>query len=235
MSGNSRIWGLICLGGLAALSACQAPTKPVDPTTDVISLRDKDAFIDTALTVLREHDLQPQFADRGHGEIVTHPTTSAQWFEFWRKDAPGSYQLFESSIHTVQRVVTVHIAPEGDPPTTAPAAPAISAADANGDSYRLTVEVQKFRFSAPERQATTASSALAIYNERLPTREGLVAAKTAGQHWVPLGRDPLLETYLLEKLVDRAPRLTASEPPRPPDETAPPADADGDIDIPVPG
>jgi hypothetical protein len=40
-----------------------------------------------------------------------------------------------------------------------------------------------------------------IYNERLPTTEGLRAARSPGESWIPQGRDALLEEWLLDKIV----------------------------------
>jgi len=178
------------------LVGCQAPPAPSGPTEMVLHIPDVEAFTDATMTVLREQGLPPERVDRVRGELVSEPTTSGQWFECWRGDSRGGYQAFESSIHTMRRIVTVRFEPVGG--------------DAAGDEYRLTVNVEKERYSAPERQVTTASGALAIYNEKLPTTEGLRGAESRGAHWVPLGRDGLLEEYLLQKIAFRLPDV---EPP----------------------
>jgi hypothetical protein len=148
-------------------------------------------FIDETLSMLRRRDFTPERVDRDAGVVVTQPSTGRQWFEFWRRDSIGGYQLLESSIHTIRRVVTVKLDPL-DPETP-------------DDEFRITVQVDKQRYSAPERQVTTASSALAIYSEHLPTTEGLAASRAAGEHWIPLGRDLQFEQYLLDMLT----RVTA--------------------------
>jgi hypothetical protein len=66
---------------------------------------------------------------------------------------------------------------------------------------------------------TTASGALAIYNERLPTTEGLRGAASRGEHWVPLGRDVLLEGYLLDRIAARLPEVEPVPVSEPPGET----------------
>jgi hypothetical protein len=77
-------------------------------------------------------------------------------------------------------------------------------ADSGSGAYRVSVAVNKSRYAAPDRQVTTASGALAIYNERLPTNEGLRNARSRLSHWVPLGRDALLEADLLDRIAARA-------------------------------
>jgi len=204
----------------------------------VLRIPDRDAFIEASLTLLRSCDLQPQRVDWVGGQIVTHRTTSAQWFEFWRIDAQGPYQTLESSLHTIGRVVTITIEsvpPEdraaeriesgpAETPTTVSSEPMpeevvgpvsseqeqesvepAPSQPAGSDLFRVTVRVDKYRYNAPHRQITTASGALAIYSERIPTTEGLRKAETPGAVWVPLGRDGLLEAYLQAKLADILP------------------------------
>lgn len=254
--------------GLLALG-CQAPPVPVEPTFRVVAAADYETLFDATLSVLRVNEFTPRWADRQRGEIVTHPATSAQWFEFWRGDSPGGYAKLESSLHTTRRYVKLWIGdadanppgapvggsganpagdsganpvggsganPDGDSGTNpvgdsgtnfagpapgdkssgiaaaadAPPAglaaggvrPNLAAAGASGPrDYTIMIEVQKERYSAPERQVTTASGALGIYNERLPTTDGLRRARTPGESWIPQGRDAELERWLLEKIV----------------------------------
>ena len=171
-----------------ALVGCQAPAAATAPTTTLVQLDDYDTFIDDTLSLLRRYDFAPDYVDRTRGLVITEPATSGQWFEPWRVDSRGGYQVLEASLHTTRRAVTVNIEP----------------ADSDGsDNYRVTVRVDKSRYSAPERQVTTASGALAIYNERLPTTEGLRGARSRDEQWVPQGRDAALEEYLLQRLTGR--------------------------------
>lgn len=206
--------GLMAVYGLL-LAGCAAPAQPSGPSSQRMIIPDREKFIDAALTILREHDLQPDRVDWSSGEIVTQPTTSGQWLEFWRVDSQGAYQQLESSLHTVQRVVTVRLEPPESPsaepaPATQPDAIELGV---DGEEVRVVVEVKKLRYSAPERQVTTASGALAIYSERLPTTEGLFAAGRGDDSWTPLGRDPLLERYLLDRLSGALPTVTPLGPP----------------------
>ena len=176
-----------------------------------LQIADRERFVDNALTMLRELDFEPAWVDRDRGLIQTRPTTSAQWYEFWRGDVIGPDQALESSVSTVRRSVRVDIGP-----------PPIGEAASTVD-----VEVRKERYSAPERQVTTASSALAIYSERLPTSEGLIRARTAGEHWVDLGRDGRLERDLLRRMsrLPSARKISEGQPAAPKPAMAPAPDA----------
>lgn len=182
----------------AFLAGCQAPPQPEGATDLVVRIADREAFFDDTLTRLREADFPPRYADRAEGVVIAGPTTSGQWFEWWRVDAPGAYQSLESSLSTIRRTVTVRLSPADG------GAAAAGGGELGGGPYRLSVQVDKERYSAPERQATTALGAMAIYNERLPTTEGLRNARSVGEHWIPLGRDALLEAHLLDRIASVA-------------------------------
>jgi hypothetical protein len=194
---------------------CQAPVKPEGPTRLTLPIVDRDAFIEATLTVLRENDFTPRRVDYREGRIEAGPTTSGQWFEFWRSDSRGGYQALESSLHTIRREVTVEIRPvaasapavvrrPGTRSTGAGAATPAPGVDAKAPpptECTVDVTVEKSRYVAPSRQVTNASGALAIYSERLPTEEGLRGARSVDEQWVPLGRDGLLEKHLLSLIV----------------------------------
>jgi len=218
---NLQRWvgGIVILGSWLVLTGCQAPLPPAGPTQVVLHVSNYETFLDDALTLLRQYDFPPQYVDRVHGVVVSQPTTSGQWFEWWRVDSRGGYQLLESSLHTIQRVVTLNVEPVDATGTVTPP----PAADATAESvvlvsdeaaapetaadsaepihgrFRLTVRVEKSRLSQPDRQVTTASGALGMYSTRVPTTEG-ERVRTRDVHWVPAGRDGLLEEFLLAEL-----------------------------------
>jgi hypothetical protein len=237
---NVRVSGVT---GLAAsllwlVTGCQAPAPPTGPTEMTLHVADYEAFFDASLSTLRLYDFPPDRVDRVRGLIVSHPTTSGQWFEWWRVDSRGGYQTLESSLHTMRRIVTVNIEPAGAQATTGPAAQPgapptedlglnVAQNDADiarsahtttgptpegaGGLYRLRVQVEKSRFTAPERQITTTSGVLAIYSDRVPNVEGQRGPQSRYVQWVPLGRDGLLESFLLAKLSEALPDVTPAE------------------------
>ncbi len=180
------------------LTGCHAPPTASGPTELVVHVSDREVLMERVATLLRERDFAPQRFDTHEGLIVSKPSTSQQWFEFWRHDAIGAYQLFEASIHTIRRIVTVHFRTLPDDP----------------QACQVQIEVAKQRYSAPERQVTTSSGALGIYSERLPTTRGRLERKADVEHWVSLGRDVLLERYLADLIARAAERSeTASAAP----------------------
>lgn len=205
----ARLMTVISVAALLFAAGCQAPPTATGPTEIKIDVPDRDGFLDAALSLLRYYDLPPVLVERESGLIVTQRTTSAQWFEPWRVDSQGPYQTLESSLHTISRVVTVRLTP-AEPPA-ADEALAEAPASQPTTAYVLDVQVDKSRYSAPERQITTSSGALAIYQEKVPTTEGLRGARSAQARWVPLGRDPLLEAFLLAKLIDVRPDIDVIE------------------------
>ncbi len=143
-----------------ALTGCQAPPQPTGSTAMVLDLADYDGFVDSAMTILRERHFGIERGDRRAGVIVSHPATGAQWYEFWRGDSLGPYQLLESSLHTLRRIVTVTIEP-ADADADADVREASSKPTREEDAltpgkgpgrYRVTVRVDKERYNSPQRQ-----------------------------------------------------------------------------------
>ncbi len=166
------------------LGGCAAPRADAPPTRAAVRIADRRAAIERTLTLLRQLGLSPGRVDWQAGRIESRPTTSAQWFEFWRIDPPDPWQRIESSLHTIRRIVTVRYeAPEA---SSQPA----------GHIGTLSVEVRKQRLSMPARQVTTASGALNIYSAAMPVEQ-----PGAKAHWVDLGRDPRLERLLVERIL----------------------------------
>lgn len=198
---------------------CQAPVVSEKPTAITLRVPDYETFVEAASSVLRRYDFPPQHIDRGRGLIVTAPATSKQWFEPWRVDSQGPYQLLESSLHTMRRVVTVRLEPLGPAePATQPTVQDVLRDEWDREPdvwgaarYRVSVHVDKLRYSAPERQITTAFGTLAIHSARIPTTEGVRGEASRDVNWVPLGRDPLLEAFLLEKITDALPEVAVAE------------------------
>jgi hypothetical protein len=169
-----------------ALTGCQRLTPPPAPenaTAVEVGEDELTGLWDAALAVLRKFDFRPDRQDRAAGIITTHPTTSKQWWEPWRQDVADRYGMAEASVHTVRRLATIRFVNEPG-------------------GWTMDVQVDVYRLSAPDRQVTTASSAIRSFSDDLPTVTGeVLAASRSSERWVLLRRDPALEERLLNRIL----------------------------------
>ncbi len=139
----------------------------------------------TGQDVLRQNRFALDRVDRPAGIITTFPTTSQQFFEFWRRDVNTAYDLADASLSTVRRQARVEVAPtEGD-----------------GNRVRVSVAVRVERLSAPERQFNNSATVLQYFGDELPGESGQHRLTRAGDYWIDLGRDGAMERYLLDRIV----------------------------------
>jgi hypothetical protein len=171
---------------LAFWTGCERPIRPEGPTAVAVTNEDVEPIWDAALSVLRKHEFQPERQDRAMGVIETLPTTSKQWFEFWRRDVAEKYDVAEASLQTIQRKATIRIIRGAGGPT-------------------LEVQVDVYRLEESESQVTSASSAIHAFSGALPNAEGrLTRDPLTRRNWVHLGRDTAMETRLLGSILSRA-------------------------------
>ena len=183
---------LVCLGG------CAAPRVAVELTQTRVVLSDEAAFAylwDASQDVLRAHLFQIDRKDLRAGVITTFPETSQSVLEFWRHDVATPYDLLESTLHTIRRQVKIQIVPVIPPPVDGPDGML------SGD-FRLVVEVSKQRFHLAERQISNAAAALRLFGESTPMTQGSLSARASDRYWTPAGRDPAMEQYLLDKILE---------------------------------
>lgn len=182
-----RFW--VVFGIVLVFTGCQRPVSPPQPAPMalVVEKGEYDLAWDETLDVLHEHYFIPDRQDRRDGLILTHPTLSKQWFEFWRDDAQGSYDVCESSMHSIRRIVRVKFVPQGEQV-----------------AIQLAVRVQ--RKNQPQRQVTTSSGSFQVFRDRVPlTETGQAADRTDIVTWNDLGQDVKLANYLLERIERRLP------------------------------
>ncbi len=75
--------------------------------------------------------------------------------------------------------------------------------DAGGT--RLTVSVHKERFSGPDRQFNSSGAAYQFFGYNLPSTAGVARVDPEGEHWIDAGRDPAMESYLLDAILASTP------------------------------
>lgn len=124
--------------------------------------------------------------DRREGVIRTTPMVGRHWFEFWRKDYAGGFDLAENTLQTIYRQVTIHVKP----------------ASSNSAQYVATVEVQSFRSDKTPRwqphDTTTIYSMFQVPGQATPQHEFVLNETTEppGTAIVPLGRNAELEAKM---------------------------------------
>jgi hypothetical protein len=132
------------------------------------------------------------------GRIDTFPQTGATLLEPWRRDSVGFRERLESTLQSIRRIGTMRLLP-----------------DSNG--WRIEVVVQKeLEYLPRPMRATTGGASfrnddslyrygtpLPVLGQQVGDQPRPVAAPTENLGWIPLGRDPLLERAMLERLVAR--------------------------------
>jgi len=173
---------------LVGLVGCQQPHPPSEPSPETLLIQkgDIDMAWDQTLDVLREHYFIPDRQDRRAGLIVSYPDLSKQWFEFWRDDAQGNYEVAESSLHTVRRTVEVRFVPVKD-------------------KYEIKVCVLVHRKSEPGRQITSSSGAYMAFRDNVPLVTGDTPKRKNVLQWVFVGEDTRMENYLIRRIERRLP------------------------------
>ena len=133
---------------------------------------------------LKKRGFRLDRVDRRSGIIETFRTTSGQWFEFWRRDTAGPDALAESSLRTIRRSVRLEISsvPLGQ--------------------YRLRCIVTVEKLSTEPTFISGRVRARTIFSGAAGRVPGLGTGQKNEQQtsWVPLGRDPALESDILESI-----------------------------------
>lgn len=141
------------------------------------------------------------------GRIDTYPQTGATLLEPWRRDSIGFRERLESTLQSIRRSAILRLIP-----------------DPSGWRIEVVVNKELENLPRPMRATTGAASfrnddSLYRYGTPLPTlgqqvgdAPRPVASPTPNIGWIPLGRDPLLEQKMLEKLVQRLGVTPLSQP-----------------------
>ena len=171
-------------------ASCVRPPQPDTPTAANVANADLEALWDASLRVLHRMDMQPERQDRATGVIETLPTTTKQFWEFWRDDCADSYGQTLADVQTIQRRAIVRfrrLAPES--------------------RWQVDVQVDVFRLQRPERQLTSTSSVLEAYSSLLPTTEGQIAGRSELAYLEPMGRDGAMEQQILRMIMRQSQTL----------------------------
>jgi hypothetical protein len=142
----------------------------------------------TCLASLQDRGLSIDRQDRRFGLIVSEPVVGKQFFEFWRNDAVTSDDTWTSSLHTVRRIVSIHVVSQGPM------------------HFEVRVQAQAQRVNIPADQLDNTAEAFEMIRVHgvpaSPSRRDYTRPK-AELIWVDIGREHALEQYILEDITRR--------------------------------
>lgn len=115
--------------------------------------------------------------------ITTKPLIGGQFFELWRKDNVGGYNRAMSSLHTIQRIVELGF-------------------NENQGQVCIVCKVIIERLSIPEKRIDSAASTYSMFSSSEESEQSLAInpEQEAQMEWLDIGRDPRLETVILDKI-----------------------------------
>ncbi len=188
---NIRKYMFAIAAALAAgLTGCSSQ-QVAAPGPLSVAGANKTRVMSVAEDVLTQMHFTVEKADIEKGYIRTRSLRGGQLFEVWRKDNASASQLAEANFHSIQRTVELNI----------------TESDA-GVQVKCDVGVR--RLSLPENDHATRSRAARMFTASSTGMQRLTVNEEQAQRmeWIELGRDPALETRILQ-LIQR--RITGSE------------------------
>ena len=157
------------------------------PVMIAVSSPEADGLWAAVQDTLRTHRFRLDRVDRRAGIITTLPETSQHFFEVWRHDVDTRTDFWEATLNPLRRWVEVTLAGGDDSTWT-----------------KLAVAVHKERFSAPDRQFNSSGSVYEYFGDELPSTGGSARLTLEDDLWYDQGRDPAMEEYLLDLILERA-------------------------------
>jgi hypothetical protein len=136
-------------------------------------------IVDDYFRIERERPVQLVGQVMTEGRIDTYPQTGASVLEPYLADSVGWDNRWESTFQTIRRQAVVRVIP-----------------DETG--YLIDVVVQKELEDLPQPEHATARSTSFSGTSAIPSRRREVVSRTRyARHWIPLGRDTILEQQML--------------------------------------
>jgi len=110
-TGDKSPFSVLCLllSVLCVFSGC-AKQQQYEPVERIyVPDIDKAEAMQIAEDVLVKMHFTIEKADYESGIIRTRPLPGAQFFEFWRSDNVGAFNTAEANLHSIRRIVELHI------------------------------------------------------------------------------------------------------------------------------
>jgi hypothetical protein len=115
--------------------------------------------------------------------MTTKPQAGSQFFELWRKDNVGGYNMAQSNLHSIQRTVELGF-------------------NEIQGQVCIVCTVKRERLSIPEKQLDSAGKAYSLYTTGDQTMQNMTlnAEQEKMMDWIDIGRDSRLEKVILDKI-----------------------------------
>ena len=180
----------VMLAGLLALpvlsAGCRGPAVLQQNPTTVVQPNYEIVWNATIRVVEKYFDVA--YENRWDGRIESLPQSGATLLEVWRPDAVDFAERVEASLQSIRRRAFVLVKP----------APDGQAAELGG--WRITVEVYK-ELEDVNRPIFASFGGGSFISSIEPVRESVVtSAIKPPDGWISLGRDPKLESRIIEDI-----------------------------------
>ena len=115
--------------------------------------------------------------------MTTKPQSGSQFFELWRKDNVGGYNMAQSNLHSIQRTVELGF-------------------NEIQGQVCIVCTVKRERLSIPEKQIDSAARAYSLYTTGNESMQNLTLNEEQEKkmEWIDVGRDSRLEKVILDKI-----------------------------------
>ncbi len=169
------------------------------PPSVVVEGGDFSALFSACEEAARDFLFRIDRSDHRTGRIITMPMTSAQFFEFLRRDVQTIRDLVLSSTATYRRTLVIEIARTGD------------------NRFEATPKVVIERLSRLERRITSVVLYRGVFGRRTAsrevargTRESDAGVRLPEEYWYAVSRDDALERAIAKRVRDRLSGSTVS-------------------------
>ncbi len=156
------------------------------PATQAILSDNFDELWRAARNAVQADSFRVDRVDYRGGLITSFPAISKQFFEPWRQDAQGPYDVAESSLATIRRTVRLEFSRLDD------------------GRYECVPKVLVERYSATEHRITSVTQYRDVFSIKLASEGGDVEqiVQQQAEYWYALRRDANLERQIAESIRD---------------------------------
>jgi len=190
MNGRTELVGWIILAGATLSLGCAGRTVVQGPARVFCPEGVTTAqVVEAAHDVLTDMHFAIEKLDVEQGIARTWPLRAGQFFEFWRSDNVGAFNVAEANVQSLRRTVELRMGTE---------------APTSSDLWvECTVQVQ--RLALPANEIAGLSHAYQIHTQSTAAvqRLDVTPEQREGMAWIDLGTDPQLAAEVIKRIVRR--------------------------------